>query len=85
MITETSRRALETVNKHEWYGRIVALMRKHPKKDWCISEIANALGEQKSSVSPRLGEMRAYGWITKNGERKSRITNINSVVYVLRK
>lgn len=84
MITETSRRALAQVKAHEWYGRIRKLMLKYPKKDWCISEVAHALNEQKSSVSPRLNEMRAYGWITKVGERKSTVTGITSITYKLK-
>jgi predicted transcriptional regulator len=84
MIAETSRRALAEVKVHKWYGRIRVLMLDHPNRDWCISEVAEALHEQKSTVSPRLNEMRANGWIEKTSERKSTITGVESVCYKLK-
>jgi len=84
MTTETSKRALAQVDKKQWYGRIRAVMSRKPHRTWCISEVAYVLNEQKSSVSPRLNEMRAYGWIRKAGERPSNITGITSMVYELK-
>lgn len=85
MIAETSKRALETVNRREYYGRIRNLMQRYPKRDWCITEVGWSLHEQNSTISARLNEMRSYGWIEKVGERKSRITGVTSTVYRLKK
>lgn len=85
MIAETSRRALAEVNKRLWYGRIRDLMRRSKKQDWCISEVAYWLGgEQHSTISARLNEMRAYGWLVSAGTRKSDVTGIESNVYRLK-
>jgi len=81
MITQTSRDALARVDKTQWYGRILSLMRKK-NRTWCITEIAKALGNaQHSTVSARLNEMRSLGWIESAGTRPSEVTGVTSMVY----
>jgi len=80
----TSREAYRNLDANSQYGAILAQMREIAPKSVCISDLADMLGMERSTVSARLNELKHMSSIEYEGKRKSKRTGITSMHWRVR-
>lgn len=82
LVATTSREAYRTLDASSLYALILGLMREGG--EWCIADMSEELGIQKSTLSPRLYELKNMGKIAYAGKKPSRTTGITAMHYKLK-
>lgn len=66
------------------YNLIRSKMMEDVDRDWCIADLAKVLDLERSTVSARMNELRAFGELDSTGKKVSQTTGIMSFHYKLR-
>ena len=77
LTAQTSVEAYKTLDAGSLYALILGLMREGG--EWCIADMSEELHIQKSTLSPRLNELRNMGKLEYAGKKRSRTTGIMSM------
>lgn len=77
MVTDTSKNAYRNLDASSLYKIILDLL--HDGGEWCIADIANELGLERSTVSARLNELKHMGSLEYVGKKKSSTTGITAM------
>lgn len=77
MATDTSIEAYRHLDASSLYDLILGLLREGG--EWCISDVADELHLERSTVSARLNELKHMGRLEYAGKKPSRRTGIMSM------
>ena len=79
----TSREHFKTFDASGLYAIIRAKLAEDYGQDYCIADLAHALGLERSTVSARLNELRTFGELECTGKKPSKTTGITAYHYRL--
>ncbi|TFH72379.1 transcriptional regulator [Gammaproteobacteria bacterium LSUCC0112] len=79
---QTSVEAYRHYDASSLYSLILGLMRDGG--EWCISDLGEELGIERSTISARMNELRNMGKFEYAGKKPSRRTGIKSMHFKLR-
>lgn len=85
----TSLAHFKTYDAKEWYDLILAVMRDG--EAWCIADLKEELQSrvawtvEKSTISPRMLELRNMGKLVYAGKKPSKATGIRSIHWCIKR
>lgn len=82
MATDTSIEAYRRLDAGSLYDLILGLLREGG--EWCISDVAEELHLERSTVSARLNELKNMGKLEYAGKKPSKRTGIKSMHWKLK-
>lgn len=80
----TSREHFKTFDARGLYELIMIKLREDAGRDWCIADLAHALGLERSTISARLNELKHSGVLEYTGKKRSARTQIMSMHFKLK-
>jgi DNA-binding transcriptional regulator GbsR (MarR family) len=83
---ETSKEAYKKIffkaGMKSLYGKIIMLLENYPD-GYSINELSQILQSERSTISPRIKELRDVGILRHSEERESFVTNNRNMIWVL--